>query len=65
MSFTPKSDTLVPISVKVSIGMIKHHDQMQLGKESVYFWLTLPHHSSSLKEVKAGTQAWNLEAGIK
>ena len=42
---------------------IKHHDQEQLGEEKGLIQLTLPHHSSSLKEVKAGTQHRNLEAG--
>ena len=36
--------------------MIKGHDQSSLGREG-FVWLMLPHHSSSLKEVRTGTQA--------
>jgi hypothetical protein len=40
---------------------IKHYDQKQLEEEKAYFYLTLPHHSPSLKEVRAGIQDRNLE----
>ena len=48
----------------VSIVMIKCYNPLELGKESL-FHLTLPHHSPSLKEVKAGAQGRNLEAGTE
>lgn len=39
----------------------KHHDRKQLAEERV-IWFTSPDHCSSLKEVKAGTQAGYTEA---
>ncbi|ERE75254.1 hypothetical protein H671_4g12780 [Cricetulus griseus] len=61
-------DYSVSKKLSVSIAMRKHHDQKQLGKKRIY--LTFPYHSSSLKEVRTGTQARqelkqdrNLEAG--
>ena len=41
--------------------MIKHHDQNELGTKE-FIWLICPHHSPSLKEVRAGTQTGK-EAG--
>ena len=41
--------------------MIKHHDQNELGTKE-FIWLICPHHSSSLKGVRAGTQTGK-EAG--
>jgi len=35
---------------------MKYHDQSNLGREE-FFLLTLSHHCSSSKEVRAGTQA--------
>lgn len=39
---------LVPISflVEVAIAMTEHYDQKRLGKERVYFILTLPGNNS-------------------
>ena len=37
------------VLVRVSIAVVKHHDQTQLGEERVF--------SSSSREVRAGTQA--------
>jgi hypothetical protein len=42
---------------------VKHHDQSKVRRGNSLFWLTLPHHCSSLKEVRTGVQAGqNLEA---
>jgi hypothetical protein len=41
------------------MGVVKYHDHKQLGGGKDLFWLTLPHHSQSSKEVKAGTQGRN------
>ena len=50
------------ISVRVITAMMKHYGQKQAGKKS--FVLLNPHHSSSRKEVRAGTkQGGKLEAG--
>lgn len=63
------SRTWVQISVCSILGScagIKLHDQKQLGKEWVYlFHPTVLHHCSSVKEVRAGTQGRNLEAGTE
>ena len=39
---------------RVSTVLIRHHDQRKLGGRG-FALLTLPHHSPSLKELKAGT----------
>jgi hypothetical protein len=48
---------LKPMSVlvKVTIAVMKHHDQNNLGRKG-FIWLTLPHHCSSWKEVGTGTK---------
>ena len=52
----------VCVLVRVSIAVTKHHDQKsKLGRKG-FILLTLPHWSSLLKEVRAGTQSRNLEA---
>ena len=48
----------VVILVRVSIAVMKQHDQSSLGREGL-IQLTLPHHCSSLKEDRAGT--WRQE----
>ena len=50
--------------LRVSIAVIKHHGQSNLGKK-MFPWFMLPYHCSSLKEVRTGTK-WgrNLEAGV-
>lgn len=45
----------ISVLVSVSIAVMKHLDQKQVGEER-FIWLTLPHYRSSLKEVKAGAQ---------
>jgi hypothetical protein len=51
------------VLVRVTIVVMKHHDQSNLGRKGL-IWLTLPHHCSSFKEVRTGTQAYrNPEAG--
>lgn len=44
------------VLVRISIDMIRHHDRHILGRKRL-IWLNLPHHSSSPKEVRTGTQA--------
>jgi hypothetical protein len=41
------------VLVRVTIAVMKHHDQKQLGEERVY----MAYQCSSLKEVRTGTQA--------
>lgn len=43
------------VLVRITMAMMKHHDHKQVGRRG-FTQLTLPHHSPSLKEVKAGTQ---------
>jgi hypothetical protein len=43
------------VSDRVTMAVMKHHDQKQVGKKR-FIWLTLPRHSSLLKEVRTGTQ---------
>lgn len=40
--------------VRVSIALMKHHDQQNLGEKDL-FQCTVPYHRSSQKEVRAGT----------
>jgi hypothetical protein len=45
------------VFIRASIAVIKKNPYLkQLGEERVYFKLTLPHHSPSLKGVGRGTQ---------
>ena len=44
----------VPV-VRVSVSLMKHRDQKQVGEERLY-QLTLPHYCASPKEVRTGTQ---------
>ena len=51
------------VSVRVPIAVMKDHDQSNLRRKG-FIWLTLPHHCSSLKEVRTGAQICrNLETG--
>ena len=45
----------MPISVlvRVTIAMMKHHDQNNLERKG-FIWLTFPHHCSSSKKVGTG-----------
>lgn len=52
------------VLVKVSIALIKHHDQKQRGGDRLYFSLYFPDNSPSLIEVRAKTQA-KQEPGCK
>jgi hypothetical protein len=54
----------VVVLVRVSVAVMKHHDQSNLGRKG-FILLTLPHHSPLLKEAKAGTQGMKLEAGTE
>jgi len=49
------------ILLRVTIALISHHDQKQIGEERVYLPYTAMLHSS-LKEVRMGTQT-GLEPG--
>lgn len=51
-SSTQHAYPLVHVLVRFSVALIKHQDQ----KVSWGICLTLPYHSPSLKEVRAGTQ---------
>lgn len=44
------------VLVRVTIAVFKYHDQSKLGRRG-FIQLILPHHSSSSKEVKTGTQS--------
>lgn len=50
--YVQHSVPLAVVLVRVTIAVIEH--QKQLGAERVYS-LTLPYHSSSLREAKIGT----------
>ena len=54
--------TFSTVLVKVSIVGIKHHGQKKFGEEKVYFDLQL---ETIIKEVRAGTQGGNPEAGTE
>lgn len=41
--------------VRVSVAMMKSHDQSNLGRKE-FLWLTLPQHSLPLKEVRTAIQ---------
>lgn len=48
--------------LRVSILVIKHHDQEQVGKERVYFIFLVVYYQG---KVRPETQRWNLEAGTE
>jgi hypothetical protein len=48
-----------------SIVVIKYHGQKQSAEERAYFSLQFSDHIASLREVRAGTQGGNLEAGTE
>jgi hypothetical protein len=52
----------VSILVGATIGVIKHCDQSNLERKGL-IWLLLPHHSSSSKEVRTGTEAGQKPGG--
>jgi hypothetical protein len=59
----PREVGIVVILVRVSIAVMNTMTRSSLGRDGL-IRVTLPHHSSSLKEVRAETQAGrNLEAG--
>lgn len=51
------------IPFKGSIAVTKHHNPMQRKEEKNLFQVTVPNHSSSFKEVRAGTQEQNEHEG--
>ena len=51
----PPGSPMDVVLVRVSIAIIKHHDQKQLREKVAY--------TSTSKEVRAGTHGRNLEAG--
>lgn len=53
------------VCLRVSVAVIKDRDQKRFKEEGVYFVLQLSSHISSLREVRAGAQGRNLEAGVK
>jgi uncharacterized protein (DUF305 family) len=44
------------VLVRVTSAVMKHHDQSNLRRKE-FIQLMIPHHSSSSKEVRTGTQA--------
>ena len=62
--FYPSSEEEGLVLIRISIAVMKHHNKSNLGRK-VFLSLTLPHHSPSLKEAKAGSQDRNLEAGAE
>jgi hypothetical protein len=48
------------VLVRVTVAVMKHHDQNNLGREE-FIWLMLPYHSSSSKKVRTLKQGRNLE----
>jgi hypothetical protein len=45
----------VTVLVRITIAVVKHHEQKYLGRKGV-IWFILLHHCSSLKEFRTGTQ---------
>jgi len=41
--------------LRVTLVVMKHHDQSNLGREE-FILLSLPHHCSPLKEIRTGTE---------
>lgn len=54
-SYSSKSTPMHTFLVRITIAMLEHHDQRDLWRKG-FSWLKLPHYSSSLKEVRTGTQ---------
>ena len=54
--------TYIPL-VRISVAVIKHHDQNQVGEERVYFLIQLVtyHPGISGQEFKAGTETEAME----
>ena len=49
----------------VSIAVVKHHDQKQLGKKRFCFSIKFSGHTPSLRGDRAGTQGRSLESGTE
>lgn len=49
--------------LRVSIAVIKYHDQKQLEKERISFILQFSDHTPSLRKVRTGTQGRKLVTG--
>lgn len=59
-------DVVYPICLmRVLFAEIKHEDQKRLGKERIYFKLTVPHDSPSSDEVRTGSEGRSLKAQTK
>lgn len=56
-------DHSINILVLISVA-VKKADKRQLGRKG-FTWLTFPHHSPSLREVRARTQGRTVEAELK
>ena len=50
------------VLVKVTIAVMKYHDQSKLGRKG-FVWFALPHQCSSLTEVRAGTHTGRESGG--
>lgn len=51
----------VIVLVKLSVAVLKHCDQKQLGAKKISAYTYFPHHSPLLKKVRVETHSKNLE----
>jgi hypothetical protein len=56
LDHSPLSQLEGLVLVRVTIAVMKHREQSYLEKKKEFIWLILPHHSSSSKELRTGTQ---------
>jgi hypothetical protein len=56
LKFYPLFSVLFTWYLRAAIGVVKHHNQKQVGKKRVSFSLQLSGHTPSMREVRAGTQ---------
>lgn len=52
----------VTACLRVAIAVMKHYDQKHLGRKG-FIVLMIPHHCSSSKKIRTGTQAWQEPGG--
>jgi hypothetical protein len=55
-------ETIWPSCLRVTVAVIKHHDQNNLGRKQ-FIWLMLLHTYSLLKEVRTRTHAGQAPRG--
>jgi hypothetical protein len=54
--------TSIALCLRVSIAVVKHHDQKQSGEERVYSISQLSGNTPSLREARVGTQGRDVKA---